>query len=81
MRPCSLGLFYDENLLAVDEVEYGVQINGKVRDRMLAKKDASESELEKAALAAPKVREAIAGKPVLKTIIVRDKLVNIVLAK
>jgi leucyl-tRNA synthetase len=72
---------YDENLLTVDEVEYAVQINGKVRDRMLAKKGASDSELEKAALTTPKVREAVAGKPVLKTIVVRDKLVNIVLGK
>ena len=72
---------YDEGLLAVDEVEYGVQINGKVRDRMLARKDASDAELEKSALATPKVRDAVAGKPVLKIIIVRDKLVNIVLAK
>ena len=58
-----------------------MQINGKVRDRMLAKKNAPDIELEKAALATPKVREAVAGKPVLKTIIVRDKLVNIVLRK
>jgi leucyl-tRNA synthetase len=72
---------YDENLLTVEEVEYAVQINGKVRDRMLANKSASDSELEQAALATPKVREAVAGKPVLKTIIVRDKLVNIVLGK
>jgi leucyl-tRNA synthetase len=72
---------YDEKLLVVDEVEYGVQINGKVRDRMLVRRDASEEELENSALAAPKVREAVAGKPVLKIIIVRDKLVNIVLAK
>ena len=72
---------HDENLLVLSEVEYGVQINGKVRDRVLARKDASDSELEKAALATPKVREAIAGKRVLKVIIVRDKLVNVVLAK
>ena len=73
--------FYDEDLLIVDEVEYAVQINGKVRDRMLARKEASDSELEEAALATSKIRDAVAGKPVLKTIIVRDKLVNIVLGK
>ncbi|MET0253840.1 MAG: leucine--tRNA ligase [Terrimicrobiaceae bacterium] len=73
--------FYDEDLLTVDEVEYAVQINGKVRDRMLARKEASDSELEEAALATSKIRDAVAGKPVLKTIIVRDKLVNIVLGK
>ena len=65
----------------MDEVQYGVQINGKVRDRMSAKSDASNAELEESALAAPKVREAIAGKHVSKIIIVRGKLVNIVLAK
>jgi leucyl-tRNA synthetase len=72
---------HDENLLTLDEVEYAVQINGKVRDRMLAKKSASDSELEETALATPKVRDALAGKVVIKTIIVRDKLVNIVLRK
>jgi leucyl-tRNA synthetase len=72
---------YDEKFLAIDEVEYGVQVNGKVRDRMRAGKDASNTELEERALAAPKAREAIAGKHISKIIIVRDKLVNIVLAK
>ncbi|HEU4679271.1 MAG TPA: class I tRNA ligase family protein, partial [Terrimicrobiaceae bacterium] len=72
---------YDENLLAVDEVEYAVQVQGKVRDRIIARKDASDTELEKSALDAPKVREALAGKEVLRIIIVRDKLVNVVLAK
>jgi leucyl-tRNA synthetase len=72
---------YDENLLAVDEMEYAVQVQGKVRDRIIARKDASDAELEESALAAPKVREALAGREVLRIIIVRDKLVNIVLAK
>jgi leucyl-tRNA synthetase len=72
---------YDERLLAVDEVEYAVQINGKVRDRMLARKDASKAELEESALAAPKAREAVADKEVLRIVIVRDKLVNIVVSK
>ncbi len=72
---------YDENLLAMDEVEYGVQINGKVRDRMLARKDATDEALQESALATPKVREAVAGQRVLRIIIVRDKLINIVLAK
>lgn len=72
---------YDEKFLAVDEVEYGVQVNGKVRDRILVRKDASDAELEESALAAPKVREVIGGKRVSKVIIVRGKLVNIVLAK
>ena len=72
---------HDEKFLQVDEVEYGVQVNGKVRDRMRARKDASDAELEECALAAPKAREAVADRPVSKIVIVRDKLVNIVLAK
>ena len=72
---------HEEEFLTVHEVEYGVQVNGKVRDRILAGKDAPDADLEKAALAAPKVWETIAGKPVSKIIIVRHKLINIVLAK
>jgi leucyl-tRNA synthetase len=72
---------YDEKFLAVEEVEYGVQVNGKVRARIRAKKQASDTELEKSALMTPKAREAIAGRVVSKIIIVRDKLINIVLAK
>ncbi|MFZ0711761.1 MAG: leucine--tRNA ligase [Terrimicrobiaceae bacterium] len=72
---------YDEKFLAVDEVDYGVQVNGKVRDRIQARKDASDAQLQESALAAPRVREAIAGRPVSKIVIVRDKLVNIVVPK
>jgi leucyl-tRNA synthetase len=72
---------HEEKFLVVNEVEYVVQVNGKVRDRILVRKDASDAELEESALAAPKVREATAGKAVSKVIIVRGKLVNIVLAK
>jgi leucyl-tRNA synthetase len=72
---------HEEKFLAVHEVEYGVQVDGKVRDRILAGKGAPEAELEKAALAAPKVREAIADRPVSKIIIVRHKLINIVTKK
>jgi leucyl-tRNA synthetase len=72
---------HDEKFLAVDEVEYGVQVNGKVRDRVRVRKDALDAELEECALAAPKVRETVSGKHISKIIIVRDKLVNIVLAK
>ena len=57
---------YDEKFLDVEEVEYGVQVNGKVRDRMRVRKEASAAELEGSALATPKVREAIAGRTVSK---------------
>jgi leucyl-tRNA synthetase len=69
---------YDESVLIEDEVEIIVQINGKVRARMRAKMDASEKDLESAALALPKIHEMLAGKQVRKVVVVPNKLVNVV---
>lgn len=69
---------YEEKYLVVDEVEYGVQVNGKMKDRLVVKKDADKDEVEKIALAAPKVAEAIGSQTVVKVIVVPGKLVNIV---
>ena len=71
---------YDPALLVEDEVEMPVQINGKVRDKIVVKKDATQPEIEAIAKAAPKVAEAIAGKEIKKLIIVPGRLVNIVVA-
>jgi leucyl-tRNA synthetase len=69
---------HDESWLIEDEVEIIVQINGKVRARMRAKMDASEEDLESAALALPKIHELLAGKQVRKIVVVPYKLVNVV---
>jgi leucyl-tRNA synthetase len=69
---------YDEALLVEDEVEIVVQINGKMRARLKVATDASEETLKVAALALPKITEAIAGKETRKVVIVPNKLVNIV---
>jgi len=71
---------YDPALLVEDEVEMPVQINGKVRDKIVVKKDATQPEIEAIAKAAPKVAEAIAGKEIKKLIVVPGRLVNIVVA-
>lgn len=70
---------YDETLLAEDEVEIVIQINGKLRDRMKISLLATEEELKAAALANPKVRDRIASQTVRKVIVVPKKLVNIVI--
>jgi leucyl-tRNA synthetase len=49
---------YNPERLVVDELEYGVQVDGKIRERMRARKNASDEELGKAALSGPKVKEA-----------------------
>jgi leucyl-tRNA synthetase len=69
---------YDEALLMEAEVEIVVQINGKMRARLKVATDASEETLKAAALALPKIAEAIAGKEIRKMVIVPNKLINIV---
>jgi leucyl-tRNA synthetase len=69
---------YDPALLIEDEIELPVQVNGKLRDKIVVKKDATSAEAEEAAKAAPKVAEAIAGKSIKKIVVVPGRLVNIV---
>ena len=71
---------WDEKFLVEDEVEIVIQVNGKLRDRMMMAISASEDEMKEAALANPKIAELIAGKPVRKVVVVPKKLVNIVAA-
>ena len=69
---------YNPEYLIEDEVEVVLQVNGKLRDKLLVKKDAPASEIEAAALAAPKIVELIEGKTIRKVVVVPGKLVNIV---
>ncbi len=69
---------YDESLLIENEVELVVQINGKVRSRLLINRSATSSEIESAVLALPKVMEDLAGKLPIRVVVVPNKLVNIV---
>jgi leucyl-tRNA synthetase len=69
---------FDPELAKDDEVEVVVQVNGKVRSHMLLRPGTSGPELERLALADPKVQPLIVGKLVVKIIVVPDKLVNIV---
>jgi leucyl-tRNA synthetase len=66
---------YDEAAIAKEEVEYGVQVNGKVRARISLSADASKEEVEQAAAQA--AASFIAGKTIRKIIVVRN-IVNIV---
>ncbi len=69
---------YDPALLTAATVEYPVQVNGKVRDRVTVPADADEAAIQAAALALERVQAALAGKPVKKVLIVKGRLVNIV---
>jgi leucyl-tRNA synthetase len=69
---------YDEQFLFESEIEIALQVNGKVRDRIVVALDATEEQLRTAALTNPRVREFIEGKPVRKVIVIPHKLVNVV---
>ncbi|MDX2181099.1 MAG: leucine--tRNA ligase [Bryobacteraceae bacterium] len=69
---------FDAALAAEDSVEIPVQVNGKLRGKIVVAVDATSADLEKAALADEKVRPYVDGKQVAKVIVVAGKLVNIV---
>ena len=70
---------YDPALLIEDEIELPVQVNGKLREKIVVKKDATQADIEAIAKAAPKIAEAISGKTIRKLIVVPGRLVNIVI--
>ena len=69
---------YDEAKLVDDEVEIVVQINGKVKAKLMVPADATREKLEEIAMDDHAVKEQIDGKTVRKVIAVPGKLVNIV---
>jgi leucyl-tRNA synthetase len=69
----------DPALLVADEVEAVIQINGKIKERILVAPSITDSELEAAALAHPTIAAELAGASPQKVIARAPKLVNIVL--
>jgi len=69
---------YDERLLIEDEIEIVLQVNGKLRDKITVALDATDAELEAAALANKKVQNAVGEQTIRKVVVVPKKLVNVV---
>ena len=69
---------YDDDLAKKSAITLIVQVNGKIKDKIEAQDGLSNDELEKLAEKSEKVSEAIKGKAIVKTIVVPNKLVNIV---
>ena len=69
----------DSELARREELEIPVQVNGKLRSRLLTLPEVSEEELRRAALDDEKVKELIAGRQVVKVIVVPRRLVNVVI--
>ena len=68
---------YEESALVADTVEYGVQVNGKVRARIALPADMDKAAVEQAALRADAVQPFLSDKTVRKVIVVKN-IVNIV---
>ena len=68
----------DEEIAKADEIEIAVQVNGKLRSRVIASSEASKDELEKLARSDEKIKEYTDGKEIVKVIVVPNRLVNIV---
>ena len=69
---------YDPEALKVSEVEIVLQINGKIRDKMLISPDLTPEQMKETVLASEKVQELLAGREMVKCIAVPKKLINIV---
>ncbi|MEI6676128.1 MAG: class I tRNA ligase family protein, partial [Verrucomicrobiota bacterium] len=69
---------YDPAALVRTEVELVIQVNGKLRDRLMISKDADEAAATAAALASAKVKDHTDGKTVRKIVYIQGKLLNIV---
>jgi leucyl-tRNA synthetase len=68
----------DPGLLAADEVEAAVQVDGKVRGRVRVRADVDERALHDLALATPGVARATAGREVVRVVVRAPHMVNVV---
>lgn len=69
---------FDEEKTVDDEVEIVVQINGKIKDKLMIPAGLDKDGTQEAAMNTEKIKGLIEGKNVVKVIAVPDKLVNIV---
>lgn len=69
---------YDESALVLDEIEVIVQINGKLKDKLVVPRDTDKETLEELAKASSKVQAGCEGKNIVKSIVIPGKLVNFV---
>jgi leucyl-tRNA synthetase len=69
---------FREDLTREEQLEVIVQINGRVRGKMLVESGHSDDELGERATSDPRIKELLRGKEIMKVIVIPNKLVNIV---
>ena len=70
---------FDSDSAKEEEITVVLQVNGKVRSRLLVAPDIEDDELKKLTLEDNKVQKFVAGQPIKKLIVVPKKLVNVVI--
>jgi leucyl-tRNA synthetase len=68
---------YDPALAKEEEVEIGIQVNGKIRSRIVVPADAADDQVSALALTNEKIKAAIEGKEIVKVLVVKGRLVNV----
>ncbi len=69
---------FDEQALIKDETEYAVQINSKIKAKMMIPEGLSDEDVKDTVCAYPEIAELLEGKTVKKCIIVKGRLVNLI---
>ena len=69
---------FDPKALVKDEVEIAIQVNGKIKNKIMVSSDLDEEGIKAAALADEKIIASTEGKTVLKVIVIKGRLVNMV---
>jgi leucyl-tRNA synthetase len=70
---------YREDLTREEQIEIPIQVNGRLRAKMLVDENLSEDETRQRALTDPRIAPLLAGKQIVKVVVVPKKLVNIAL--
>ena len=69
---------FDPSALVKDEVEIAIQVNGKIKSKIMIPSNLDEEGIKAAALENDNIKEATAGKNIVKVIVIKGRLVNIV---
>ena len=69
---------YDEKMLEQTTIEMAVQVNGKLRAKINVNKDENDDAVKEIAFAQENVKIHTEGKNIVKVIVVKNKIVNIV---
>ncbi len=70
---------YDKELIKEKEIELAIQVNGKIKDKIVVAAGINEEQIKQQALSSERVVAAMAGKEPKKVIVIKSRLVNIVI--